>query len=450
MEHSAHPRRRTVLKAALTTAMTVGVPLTGLLTATPSQAALPPRGLTSRYTMTAFTYSGGATMHVYEAPDGTGFQPVASPAYAPPSGLLRDPSIMRHTDGRYYTTYTTAWTGNQIGLASSADRITWTHLGTITLAPAGIGNSWAPEWFLDTDGRVHIVLSLHHTASTDAGTFQPHMITATNSDLTAWTEPIPLAGIPTDYIDTFVVKIDGTYHAVLKSTRNMSTDFATAPALAGPWTVWSTGNFIDLDNEGPCLVPLDNGGWRLYFEQYRARRFWCTDSYDTFRTWSTPMELSGISGTVKHLTVLKERVPGGTTLPAAPHHLGAVNQPNRCWAPGGSSALDLADSGGIALTAVPGLADRNGYSLRAADGRYVRHYAYRLRLDANNGTAVFARDATFTARPGSASGSVALESFSHPGRYVRHRDHQLWLDPYQTGDLYAADRSFLLMRTHPA
>lgn len=446
MEHSAHPRRRTVLKAALTTtAVAAGAPLTGLLTATPSHAALPPRGLTSRYTMTAFTYTGGAAMHVYEAPDGTAFQPIASPAYAPPAGLLRDPSIMRHTDGRYYTTYTTAWTGNQIGLASSADRITWTHLGNITLPTAGIGSSWAPEWFLDTDGRVHIVLSLHYTASTDAGTFQPHVITATNSALTAWTEPVALAGIPTDYIDTFIVRIDGTYHAVLKSTRNMSTDFATAPALAGPWTVWSTGNFIDLDGEGPCLVPLDNGGWRLYFEQYRARRFWCTDSYDTFRTWSTPMELSGISGTVKHLTVLKERVPGGTTLPAAPHHLRAVNAPHPLWAPGGSSVLNLAAGGGIALTAVPGLADRNGYSLRAADGRYVRHYAYRLRLDANNDTAVFARDATFTVRPGSASGSVALESFSHPGRYVRHRDHQLWLDPYQTGDLYAADRSFLLV-----
>ncbi|MEF9907168.1 AbfB domain-containing protein [Streptomyces sp. P9-A2] len=96
-----------------------------------------------------------------------------------------------------------------------------------------------------------------------------------------------------------------------------------------------------------------------------------------------------------------------------------------------------------------GPADPRGYFLRVPDGRCVRHYAYRLRPDPGNGTAVFARDATFTARPdptqpGSAPGAVALKSRSHPGRYVRHRDFALRLDPCRTGEPFASDRSFRL------
>ncbi|CAM5716488.1 hypothetical protein SGLAM104S_05284 [Streptomyces glaucescens] len=30
----------------------------------------------------------------------------------PPSALIRDPSILKHTDGYYCLTYTTNWTGN--------------------------------------------------------------------------------------------------------------------------------------------------------------------------------------------------------------------------------------------------------------------------------------------------------------------------------------------------
>ncbi|MDV7215918.1 AbfB domain-containing protein [Streptomyces prunicolor] len=65
---------------------------------------------------------------------------------------------------------------------------------------------------------------------------------------------------------------------------------------------------------------------------------------------------------------------------------------------------------------VAGLADSRCYSIEDASGRYVRHYAFRIRLDANDGSAVFQKDATFYARPGAADGSVSLESYNYPGR----------------------------------
>ncbi|MEV4014924.1 AbfB domain-containing protein [Nonomuraea angiospora] len=44
-----------------------------------------------------------------------------------------------------------------------------------------------------------------------------------------------------------------------------------------------------------------------------------------------------------------------------------------------------------------GLAAPNGYSLRAADGRYLRHSGWRARLGADDGTAGFRDDSSFTA-----------------------------------------------------
>lgn len=97
------------------------------------------------------------------------------------------------------------------------------------------------------------------------------------------------------------------------------------------------------------------------------------------------------------------------------------------------------------FTFVPGLADPRCYSLKDAAGRYVRHYAFRIRLDTYDASALFQKDATFCPRAGSTPGSVSLESYNYPGRYLRHRDDlQLWLDPAQDTAAYRASRSFVL------
>src|SRR5687767_11904908 len=98
-----------------------------------ASGAAPPPGSISRYTMTAFTNSSESNMYVYESNDATGYRLLRGPAYTPPSGLIRDPSVIRHTDGLYYVVYTTNWTGNTIGFARSSDRLNWTFLRNHTI-----------------------------------------------------------------------------------------------------------------------------------------------------------------------------------------------------------------------------------------------------------------------------------------------------------------------------
>jgi len=93
---------------------------------------------------------------------------------------------------------------------------------------------------------------------------------------------------------------------------------------------------------------------------------------------------------------------------------------------------------------VPGLADARCFSFRAADGRYLRHASWRLRLSWPEGTALFRGDATFCERPGSVPGSVSLESSNYPGWFLRHSGAELWVDRGDGTPAFRADSSFLV------
>ncbi|MEU8659851.1 AbfB domain-containing protein [Actinoplanes philippinensis] len=45
----------------------------------------------------------------------------------------------------------------------------------------------------------------------------------------------------------------------------------------------------------------------------------------------------------------------------------------------------------------------------------------------HDGSALFAADATFCARPGLGGTGVTFESINFPGRYLRHFDAQAWI-----------------------
>ncbi|MDH2430522.1 family 43 glycosylhydrolase [Sphaerisporangium sp. TRM90804] len=95
---------------------------------------------------------------------------------------------------------------------------------------------------------------------------------------------------------------------------------------------------------------------------------------------------------------------------------------------------------------VPGLAGGGTVSLESTNypGYYLRHSYYLARVDRNDGSALFAADASFTRRAGLASASgVSFESANLPGYYLRHSDYQLRVDPTGTGT-FAADATFIL------
>lgn len=448
------PSRRTLLRAlaALPASAVLVGELPGLLGT--ASAAAPSSGSATRYTIVPFLDSNDGTVNVYTSDDATDFRLAKSSAYTPPSNRIRDASILKHTDGYYYLTYTThTWqdVSTTIGFARSSDRVNWTFQYDYTVPITNLSRAWAPEWFVDSDGSVNVIVSCSTTD--DEWIFTPYRLKATNSGLTAWSSPVALSGIGTNHIDTYIVKSGSTYHAFTKNETTKYIEYATASSLGGPYTISRTGDWAGWGSyrEGPALVQLDNGGWRIFFDGYGDGSYYYSDSYDTFATWSAPTALPVISGTARHFTVIKETVSGGPSLSKnVSRSFQSVNYSTRYWQsqssllnlPVVSSSSSTSEKQASAFTVVAGLADSNGYSFKDSAGNYLRHWDFRARFDADDGSSTFAKDATFIARTGSASGSIRFESYNYPGYYLRHYNYQLRLQRTNGTDLFRQDSSF--------
>ncbi len=298
------------------------VALVTALVMTISTACATPKTVTkplasSCYTFAVFTNSSQSNMYIYHSTDGLHFSKLAGPAYTPPHGdLVRDPSIMHYTDGNYYVTYTTNWTGHTIGLASSHDRLHWTFLANITMPP-GTYETWAPEWFKDSDGSIHIIVNLNRRNAGDAN-FSPYELnlnlTKIHANQLAWNPAVPLANIGPNDIDSFVVKIGNVYHAFVKNETTKYIEQATATHLDGPYTFGdTTGDWAGWGRnlEGPALYQLDNGNWRIVMDGYSSGQYYYSDSSDNFKTWTPKAILpDNLSGFVRHGTVLNEKIQG--------------------------------------------------------------------------------------------------------------------------------------------
>ncbi|WNG51891.1 family 43 glycosylhydrolase [Archangium minus] len=396
---------------------------------------------TSVYTMSAFTSSSESNMYVYQSYNGTHYGLMKGPAYTPPSGLIRDPSILKHTDGMYYVTYTTNWEGNTIGFARSADRVNWTFLRNVTLPVANLQNTWAPEWFKDSDGSVNIIVSLRTTGATN---FTPHVIKAQNSSLSAWSAPVPLAGLSPNYIDTFIVKIGSTYHAFTKNETTKYIEYATSSSLTGPYTFRGTGDWAGWGNwvEGPALYQLDDGTWRILFDAYTTSKYYYSDSTNTFASWSAKKELPSLTGFVRHLTVLKEAGQPGDI-----RRLQSFNFQTRFARHYNYQARIDANVSPVEdsqFRIVAGLADSGAISFESVNfpGYFLRHDNYLVVLAKNDGTSQFKQDATFRDVPGLANSSwFSYEPYNLPGYYLRHYDYVLRVDPISTS-VEKADATF--------
>ena len=284
-----------------------------------SLAVKPQKGDTT-FLMSAFNATSENELSIFSSYDGATFTSTASEAYKPATGLLRDPSIMQMPDGTYYVTYTTGWNGTTFGVAKSRDLKHWDHVADVDIGPvaapssgaatngikSGVTNVWAPEWFRDGDGSVSVVVSLSMSGA--KGPFAAYAVKATDVASGKFSAPVAMAGLDNNHIDTFAVKDGDTYYAFTKNETTKTIELATAKALTGPWTIEKTGDWAGWGDwiEGPAVVRLPNNGWRIYFDDYRGKTYWYSDSYDGFKTWSKKQELGGVSGAVRHFTVISQ------------------------------------------------------------------------------------------------------------------------------------------------
>ena len=203
-------------------------------------------------------------------------------SYQPPNfaTYVRNASLLWH-NGLWWLAYSNEKIGGEdetFGLATSPDLINWTQIGPVTVT--GQKPVWTPNWFVDSDGSVHILVN---------AVYEMH---PTNEAMTAWSAPKELPGMENTALDTVVViKAPGEYVAFAKESGGVTYIWkATATALHGTWSAWTKGDWAGWGDgyEAPQVINTGNSPnpWRIYMDRYGQGVTYYSDSADLV-TWTT-------------------------------------------------------------------------------------------------------------------------------------------------------------------
>lgn len=223
----------------------------------------------------------------------------------------------------------------------------------------------------------------------------------------------------------------------------------SGPNTTAPHVGWQTQTVIS-DNSRGQLRPV----WELILGHYSGRR-------GLSAPWTEQMvaavRAEGGGGDYGQTSGGYDQLGFGTLTAAAPVPGGRISRLQALTHP----LHYLSASGtGVALTStpplslsrfrvVPGRADPSGgrVSFESIDqpGSYLRHSAFRLVQQPDDGTALFSADVTFVPVQGLAhSMMTSFRSHNYPDRHLRHRSYQAWIDPILTdGD--RADATFRMV-----
>jgi hypothetical protein len=231
---------------------------------------------------------------------------------------MRDPSIMFY-DNAWWIAHTGCGpTLDNCGgdgrhtftIESSRYGGLWRYWDSVTAGTGTRPSTWAPEWFIDSDGSVHVFVAY---AANGTG----HRLTevhALDRDLKSWSAPVTLHGdFPAEAIDPFVWKIGSTYHMLYSSGSCIG--HAVAEMIQGQWKVTGSGDWAEwgCSWEGPFVLDAGGGRWRVYLDgtPQKLGGYFSSETMD-FVTF-TPVErvrteAYGATGYLEHGTAI--RVPG--------------------------------------------------------------------------------------------------------------------------------------------
>lgn len=241
----------------------------------------------------------------------------------------RDPSLI-HWDGMWWVLLTGG--GTILRLYSSTDLETWTGPTSITV-DLGADHTWAPEWIRNMDGTPYLhpdtglpCATVNVTTDSEA-TFTVREIHPTNRAMSTWSTPVTVTGtgLPTKMIDAFLLvdgedywlwyKNEGTNKRIeiVHSTTDLTSGYTVFES--GDWAGWYAARDGGANSiEGPALVRLDDGRWRIYFNEnngFSSIRAVYSETTDDWRTgsstWTTQLEIT-TDALMSHGTVV--HVPG--------------------------------------------------------------------------------------------------------------------------------------------
>jgi hypothetical protein len=235
--------------------------------------------------------------------DGARFQAVAGPLTAG----NRDPSLT-FWEGKYWMAATRPHSSAAFDVWSATDPVgaaNWTDLVVDVSAIGTVYHTWAPEWFVDPSEaqgsrKLHVFFAAT-TRNRSGGPFRLYEMHPLDPAVSAWSQPVEVTGtsLPVDQIDPFMVYAPeiGTpgkpYKLWYKENNGGGIEYMESASLTSGYTVVEHGNWagwnVGRSIEAICLIQLDDGSWRAYFNEnagFTTVGNFFSDSLDGWATWS--------------------------------------------------------------------------------------------------------------------------------------------------------------------
>lgn len=139
--------------------------------------------------------------------------------------LMRDPSIVQDAEGTFHMVWTTSWTEDIIGYASSKDLINWSEQKEIPVMrhEPTVRNAWAPEIYYDKPQKLFYIV----WASTIPGRFPENgtseekynhrLYSTTTKDFNTFSKTALFYDPGFNVIDATILKSKGSFYMFLKN-----------------------------------------------------------------------------------------------------------------------------------------------------------------------------------------------------------------------------------------
>jgi hypothetical protein len=255
-----------------------------------------------------FRTNGDTSVDLYASLDGTNFTVVSDT----PLFSERDTSLMFYEGYWYAVTTQHIFTPSyEFLLYRSKDLKRWesypVHLGLVT---DQLPKAWAPEWFLDTDGKVYVLFSLQTGTLGDGSVdMRPYLVEATDLKTLVFGQArrLNLGAEDRCWIDGFIYKKESTYYLFIKKEPEGKIQIWTSSDLTA-WTkqVDTITNLDPYYAEAPSIAKVGDT-YYLYFDNangdHGGNMQYCTSN--DLISWSAPVRISGENtrhGTVYQVT----------------------------------------------------------------------------------------------------------------------------------------------------
>ena len=251
---------------------------------------------------TYFTRNGEDGLHLMASADGFKWEKLndGKSFLAPKVGkskLMRDPCVVLGPDGTFHLVWTSGWTENNIGYASTKDFVTWSEekeIPVMTHEPT-VRNSWAPEVHYDAKRGEFILFwastipgKFPETAGASESAYNHRLYSTTTKDFSAYT-PTKLFYDPGfSVIDATFLHANGHHYLIVKDETvnppKKHLRYAESDDVQGPFTSLSApftppGLWV----EGPTAVQVGDD-FIVYFDAYTTKHYGALRTHD-FKTW---------------------------------------------------------------------------------------------------------------------------------------------------------------------